>query len=72
MTWTPIFLGLVYASKKSIDRLLLRGLRLNLLRTLHRAVYMGCFRVDGNGCRDARLRLEIAKYNLTSVSSAAR
>ena len=66
------FLGLVYASEKSIDRLLLRSLRLNILRTLHRAVHMGCFRVDEKSCRDAWLRPGTAKYNLTSVSSAAR
>ena len=65
------FLGLVYASEKSIDRLLLRGLRLNLLRTFHRAFCMGCFRVDEKGCRDAWLRPRTAKYNLMSVSSAA-
>ena len=64
-------LGLIYACKKSIDRLLLRGLLFDLPRAFHQAVCMGCFRVDGKGCRHAWMRPGTAKYNLTLVSTAA-
>lgn len=64
-------LELIYACKESIDRLLLRGLLFDLLRAFHRAIYTGCFRVNGNGCRDAGMRPETARYHLTWVSTAA-
>lgn len=64
-------LGLVYASETSIHRLVLPGLRFDLLRALHRAVCMCCFRVDENSYRDAWMRSGIAKLKSTWVSTAA-